>query len=98
MYDGTSGGKYSHLEFIVVYRLDDGYLFDRRVSASFFSMAQVGQKYIVRERPYDIIDSERTGLKAAWFFVSGITYLITYILAIITFALSIIPYKFWEDS
>ncbi|AHY25051.1 hypothetical protein AVV36_gp089 [Pectobacterium bacteriophage PM2] len=98
MYDGTSGGKYSHLEFIVVYRLDDGYLFDQRVSASFFSMAQVGQKYTVNKRPYDIIHSERTGMNAVWFFVSQFIYLISYTLAIILFAISVVPYKFWEDD
>lgn len=59
VYSGTSTGKYSHLEFIAVYRLDDGRLIDRKISASTYSQAKIGQRYTINARGMDLFQEDR---------------------------------------
>lgn len=59
-YSGTSTGKYSHLEFIAVYKMEDGRLIDQRISAATYSQAVIGEKYTINARGMDIFDEDRT--------------------------------------
>lgn len=55
VYSGTSSGKYSHLEFIGVYReVGTGIMFDRRISASEYSITHVGDIVTINTRPMDV--------------------------------------------
>lgn len=53
-YSGVGGGKYSKLEFIVVYKTKDGIVFDRNESASEYSQLSVGDQVIKELRPFDV--------------------------------------------
>ena len=94
MYSGTSGGKYSRLQFIAVYEDANGRRFDREVSAAFNSQAEVGQKYNLNIRPEVVYDEYRTGWKMIWGLGSGLLYLFSYISAFVFTVIGLLPKRF----
>lgn len=91
LYQGTSTGKYSHMEFIAVYEDDNGRRFDRNVSPAFNSYAKVGQRYDLEIRPELIYDEYRSGWNAAWSFGSAFLYVLTYVFAFACSVMMILP-------
>lgn len=86
-YSGTSTGKYGSMEFIVVYRTDDGTFFDRYVSASDYYQLEKGQKLVLNIRPSDI--QQNWVKNIIWFFgpivwwgIAGTFSLVTFLLAV----------------
>ncbi|WPK35868.1 thioredoxin [Escherichia phage AV117] len=88
---GQSTGKYSKLEFIAVYKDEQGRVFDRHVSPSFYTLLNKGDTIAIEIREMDIKQTTKDNL--IWFFgtvllvsicitgfitciVFGITYLI----------------------
>lgn len=53
-YSGVSSGKHSLMQFVAVYKTQDGVVFDRFISASQFYKYQPGDKIVISLRPYDI--------------------------------------------
>ncbi|YP_010843963.1 thioredoxin [Salmonella phage KM16] len=51
---GMSSGKHSSLEFIAVYELEDGYRFDRNISAATSTQLKPGQEITLELRPFDV--------------------------------------------
>lgn len=68
-YSGVGGGKYSRMEFIIVYQTDNGKGFDRSVSPTVFAQSKVGDRVIVEAREMDI---EQTTEKNIIFFFGQI--------------------------
>lgn len=68
LYSGASTGKYSHLEFIAVYRTNSGVYFDREVSAASYSRMSVGDHYTLTLRPMDI--QQTTWDNVVWFILA----------------------------
>lgn len=62
LYSGMSNSKYPTTEFIAVMKTEDGIIFDRRVSAAFFSQTQKGDKIVLSLRPFDIKQTFRDNL------------------------------------
>lgn len=94
MYSGTSGGKYSRLQFIAVYEDANGRRFDREVSAAFNSQAVVGQKYNLNIRPEIVYDEYRTGWNVVLSLGSGLLYLFSYISAFVFTVIVLLPKRF----
>lgn len=63
---GQSTGKYSKLEFIAVYKDEQGRLFDRHVSPSFYTLLNKGDTIAIEIREMDIQQTTRDNL--IWFF------------------------------
>lgn len=66
IYSGTSSGKHSRMEFIAIYQTQDGFIFDRNISAANFYQLQPGDKVILNLRQYDI--QQTWANNAIWFF------------------------------
>jgi len=63
---GQSTGKYSKLEFIAVYKDEQGRVFDRRVSPSFYTLLNKGDTIAIEIREMDIKQTTKDNL--IWFF------------------------------
>ena len=74
-YSGTTG-KGSSLSFVAVYKLDDGYRFDRFISAADYSMMQPGDKYKINLRPFDV--KQNLVSNVIWFFGGAIVMTISF--------------------
>lgn len=94
MYSGTSGGKYSRLQFIAVYEDANGRRFDQEVSAAFNSQAEVGQKYNLNIRPELVYDEYRTGWCAALGISTLLLYILTYASALVFSVIVLLPQRF----
>lgn len=92
LYSGTEG-KYSTLSFIVVYKDENGRLFDRRASAAFYSQAKVGQVYDLEVRKMDIYPEYRTGWHAVIGLSAFLLYAIAYLLAVSFAVATVLPNK-----
>lgn len=63
---GQSTGKYSKLEFIAVYKDEQGRVFDRHVSPSFYTLLNKGDTIAIEIREMDIKQTTKDNL--IWFF------------------------------
>lgn len=75
---GTKQGK-----LYAVYKLKDGFVFDREISATDYSQMQIGQVYMIQIRPFDI---KQTGTENLLYFfmpVILVSITLTYIVLLI---------------
>jgi flagellar biosynthesis/type III secretory pathway M-ring protein FliF/YscJ len=68
-YSGQSTGKYSKLQFIIVYKTDKGVIFDENVSAGSYYRLNKGDKLTLERTPFDIKQTPKENLLV---FVRGI--------------------------
>lgn len=66
---GMSSGKHSSLEFIAVYELEDGYRFDRNISAATSTQLSPGQNVTLELRPFDV---KQTAIENTIWFAGGV--------------------------
>lgn len=81
VYNGMSPGKYTSLEFIAVFKTEDGYLFDRRISPSFASWLKDGDVVTLELRPMDIKQTGQDNF--LYFFLALIVGLVCYMIIIV---------------
>lgn len=73
-FTGTSTGKYSHMEFIVVYKTDDNRYGDTRVDAAVYHQLKVGDKVTMNLREFDIAQTPLNNF--LWFFMALVVYVL----------------------
>lgn len=73
-YQGGSYGKRSRMEFIAVFKTEDGRYFDRNVGASAYSQYQIGGKYTMELREFDIQQNGWDNL--IWLFGAVVVYVV----------------------
>lgn len=91
IYSGVGTGKNPRMEFIAIYRTQDGTIFDRNISAANFYQLKPGDKITISIRQYDIRQNWKDN--AIWFFGALAYYIIASAAGILFLVLA-----FWPDT
>lgn len=71
---GSSTGKHSHMQFIVVYKTDDGRYADSYLKPSEFHQLKVGDKVNMTLREFDLQQTPLNNF--LWFFLAMVVYVL----------------------